>query len=94
MINESAMGDHNLDDDNMQTHNAFERIDDTTMKQLKNGNSYDRDDNFIHDINTKKDDDFDGGKVPITDFGIRDTFHPTDFARPQIEDLDKKSNFE
>lgn len=78
--------DRFMDGDNI-TQNGYERHD-TSMKQpldFEDG----KEDEYAQEINNKQDDDFDGGRVPSLD--LKTGFHPTEYARPQIEDEQKKN---
>ena len=70
-----------------------DRHDTSTLKQPLDFQENDQEDQYARDIIHKHDnDDADGDKVSMNTLINR--INPTDFARPQIEDDQKNTNFE
>ena len=65
------------------TQNAYERDESKHFNNLEDQ----KEDDVAHAINDKRDEDGDGQGNPI--FKLQKAFHPTEFARPQIEEGNK-----
>lgn len=64
------------------TQNGFDRHD-TSMKQMPNFDVDDKEDEEAREVSDRRDDD-DLGDGPKAG-GFKSSYHPTDFARPKIE---------